>query len=250
MTWASDLHFCWLIEPWKKSREQYLLAWQKLGWHCVLWHSGQIKEPPVPGVELRLVDDLIAGSDIEEVFEFERRHGSHASCADLFRYFVLYKLGGAYADIDVWPASDGEVSSGKETEHPLFGIPTPGSANLFALEIRFIRSPQGHILLRRLCNRAVKNEKRFIRTRGYVLSNQSIISRTGPAMATGVVQEYARETGISFSSFLILATLDNTLENGRENHGVGLSRAKSVAYRRGRLKKRIFPQRKTPPGEA
>jgi hypothetical protein len=231
MTWAFDLHLCWFIEPWVESREQYLLAWQKLGWHCVLWHSGQIEEPPVPGVELRLVDELIAGSEIEEVFKYERHYGSHASCADIFRYFVLYQLGGAYVDIDVLPDPEGEVQPGLEYDWPVFGL--MGGAPSLALEIRFIRSTPGHELLCRLIDQAVKNEKRYIAKGGYrSLRFESIITRTGPGMAQGVVLRYAREVSRPLEGFLIRATIDHTVENRGPGYGMGLVRAMRVVTRR------------------
>jgi hypothetical protein len=250
MTWAFDLHLCWFIEPWVESREQYLLAWQKLGWHCVLWHSGQIKKPPVPGVELRLVDELIAGSEIEEVFKYERYYGSHASCADIFRYFVLYQLGGAYVDIDVLPDPEGEVQPGLEYNWPVLGL--LGGAPSLALEIRFIRSAPGHELLHRLIEQAVKNEKRYMAKGGYrSLKFESILARTGPTMANEVVIQYAKEVDRPLEAFLIRATLDDTEENRGPGYGMGIVRAMRVLSKR-----KYYPsfpglfgqKRKAPPG--
>ncbi|MFQ5339936.1 MAG: glycosyltransferase [Anaerolineae bacterium] len=231
MTWDSNLHLCWFIEPWAESREKYLLAWQKLGWHCVLWHSGQIEQPPVPGVELRLVDDLITGSDIEEVFKYERHYGSHASCADIFRYFVLYQLGGAYVDIDVLPDLEGEILPGATCDWPLFGM--MGGAPTLALEIRFIRSTPGHELLCRLIEQAVKNEKRYMAKGGYrSLRFESIIARTGPGMAHEVVLKYVKETTKPLEAFLVRATIDHTAENRSPGYGMGLVRAMRVVTKR------------------
>jgi hypothetical protein len=241
MTWASDLHFCWLVEPWKQSREKYLLAWQKRGWHCVLWHSGQIKEPPVPGVELRLVDDLIQGSSIEKVFEYERRYGSHASCADLFRYLVIFKHGGAYADIDVLPDPQGRnTPSVFEQDEVCFGRPNPCGTAVF-LEIRFIRASAGHELFNRLLQKALRNEERWIEKYGGYGGwfGGNIMARTGPMMAQEEVNRYARRFNKTFKDFLIFATLDNTLENSKEGNGAGIVRAYSItsAERRRRNKK-------------
>jgi hypothetical protein len=262
MTWASDLHLCWFIEAWSPSREKYLRAWQQLGWHCVLWHSGQIEEAPVPGVELRLVDDLIAGSEIEEVFKYERHYGSHASCADIFRYFVLYKLGGAYVDIDVLPDRKGEVAPGLVVDHPLFAIPEAGPGPMvLAMEIRFIRSPAGHELLQRLVSQALKNEKRYKEKGGYAaLRGESILHRTGPVMAQEVVRKYAKEKTELFDSFLIRGTLDNTPENRGPGFAVGVVRATKIAFstkrkntERHKSHMKVFymdRKKKTPPGVA
>lgn len=228
------LHSCWFIESWQESRNKYLLAWQKLGWQCVLWTSGQVVEAPVPGVKLRNVDEIVKGSIIEEIFNMERYYGSHASCADLFRYFLLWQVGGTYADIDVLPDPQGEVMpSWLFVAQPVFGIPNP--ATKLALEIRFIRAPVQHELLYRLVEKALKNEQRFIDKGGYrALRNTSIIERTGPAMATQVVREYAEEKGLSFESFLIRATFDSTLENSKgQGNAMGFVRAiEKVAIRK------------------
>jgi FkbM family methyltransferase len=211
------LHFCWLIEPWKTSREQYLRAWQDAGWHCVLWHCGQITEPPVPGVELRNAYELVRGSIVEDVFEYEREYWSHAACADLFRYLVIYKLGGAYADIDVLPGPEAEAS--KTRNKPLFADPNPPVAGT-SLEIRFIKAAADHELLRRLLTQAVANERNFIKRKGgYTYGFGSVIERTGPGMAVKVVEQYAIESGSDFESFLLRATQDDTPENDNEHHG-------------------------------
>jgi hypothetical protein len=226
------LHLCWFIEPWKKSREKYLRAWQKLGWHCVLWTSGQVEEPPVPGVELRHVDELVRGSLIGEIFNYERHYGSHASCADLFRYFVLHELGGAYVDIDVWPDPLGKVKPAKTSPvQPVFGLPNPRKE--LALEIRFIRAPAGHELLRKILQKALHNEREYINKHGgyYGWANASIVARTGPTMAQRVVQKYASEVGLPFRSFLVRATLDNTPENNTEGNSLGFTRARRIIER-------------------
>ena len=214
-----NLHFCWFVDPWKPSREKYLRAWQELGWHCVLWHSGQIIKPAVPGVELHFVDDFIRGSDIEEVFKYERDHFNHASCADLFRYFVLFKLGGAYADIDVLPDEDAKPTL--SSDWPLFGVPNPAWTTL---EIRFIFANVGHELLRRLLKQAGDNERKF--KGGYeVFKFGNIIKRTGPGMAWPIVEQYAREQGKPVSEFLLQrATFDNTPDNMTEHYTAYLAR--------------------------
>jgi hypothetical protein len=211
-----DLHFSWLVEPWKTSREQYLRAWQAQGWHCILWHCGQISETPVEGVELRNAYELILGSSIEDVFAYEREHWSHASCADLFRYLLLLKRGGAYADIDVLPYSDTPLPS---KNWPLFGVPNPPAGEV-ALEIRFISARVGHELLQRLLTKAEHNERAFLHRGGYKRNKfDSVVQRTGPGMAIGVVERYAQEFERPLQDFLLNATRDNTPENNLEHHG-------------------------------
>jgi FkbM family methyltransferase len=172
----------------------------------------------VPGVELRNAYELVRGSIVEDVFEYEREHWSHASCADLFRYLVLYKLGGAYCDIDVLPGPD--VSATMRSNTPLFGKPNPPVGEV-VLEIRFIFAEAEHELLRRLLVQAEGNERHFIRRKGgYAYGRfDSVIQRTGPGMAIGVVTQYTQEQGLRLQSLLANFTRDDTPENDLEHHG-------------------------------
>jgi len=210
----STLHFCWLVDPWKKSREQYLRAWQSAGWRCVLWHSGQLETvPDVPGLELRHVDEVVPGSLIEEVFTYELKHRSHASCADLLRYLLVYTLGGAYCDIDVLPGLN--ASNILVPQGPVFGSSYPRR-----LEIRFIRAPKEHPLLLAILKQAVLNEKMFKTKGGYsVLGYVSVMDRTGPVVADSVVEGYAKLRGETIYDYIWNnATFDYTDENRKEGH--------------------------------
>jgi hypothetical protein len=212
------LHFCWLVDLWKPSREQYLKAWQDAGWHCVLWHSGQVPSVGVPGVELRLAQDIVHGSMIEEVFAYELTYKSYAACADLFRYLVLYAVGGAYVDIDVLPGPEPVPLS----DTALFGRPSrdPHPDERPSVEIRFIQSKAGDPVLFRLLTQAASNEKEFIKKRGYLRpSNSRIMARTGPEMAEKVLLDVAQENGVSLCSMLLRGvTEDNTVDNNKEHH--------------------------------
>ena len=214
-----ELHFCWLVDPWKSSREQYVRAWQAAGWQCVLWHSGQIQETPAPGVELRNAAEIVRGSIIEKSYEYELRHNSHACCADLFRYQVLYALGGAYADIDVLP---GENTTPELPSGPLFGL-----AERRRFEIRFIRAPAQHPLLLAILKRVVRNQSFFIRQGGYSGGFKNIVERTGPLAARSVVVEFAKDRWGDF--VLPDATIDDTQENRAEGHGLRVSEILSKA---------------------
>lgn len=180
----------------------------------MLWHSGQIVQPPVEGVELRLASEVVAGSIIEDVYGYELQHHSHASCADLFRYQVLYMLGGAYADIDVLPDSNAAAAA-LLPEEPLFGEASNGT-----FEIRFMRTPAQHPLFLELLKRAVKNEQQYIKCGGYRrLGFKSVVDRTGPVAGWKVVLQFAKDNGLRAEDFLLgKATKDNTPENTREHH--------------------------------
>jgi hypothetical protein len=217
----TTLHMCWLIDPWKPSREQYLRAWQAAGWQCVLWHSGQIEEPPVPGVELRCVAQIIRGSIVEKGYEYERQHRSHAGCADLFRYQVLHELGGAYADLDVLP---GEHTTPGLPAGPLFGLAERGR-----FEIRFIRAPTHHPLLLEILQRVVSNQTAFMRQRGYSQGYRGIPERTGPVAARPVVERYAKLHGRWGDYVLPNATIDGTEENIKEGHALRIHEILSAA---------------------
>jgi mannosyltransferase OCH1-like enzyme len=210
------LHFCWLLDPWRPSREQYLKAWQDAGWDCVLWHGGQLQEPPVPGVELRLAEDLIAGSAIERVYRYEHGSGAYACCADLFRYLVIHTLGGSYVDIDVLPAPGNTPAL---PEGPMFGDVHP-SFCAHGFEIRFIRAPQGHPLMKQLIDIAVRNETVFSNQGGYerAVQQTTVLNRTGPKMAEGVVKQWAASCGRTVADFTLRPACVDTPENKSERH--------------------------------
>lgn len=221
------LHFCWLVDPWKTSREKYLKAWQDAGWHCVLWHNGQLEvEPAVPDVELRHVEEILPGSPIEEVFRYELKHRSHASCADLLRYWLVYSLGGAYSDIDILP-----VDAKPGLEGLLFG-----DTKYRPLEIRFIHAEPGHELLKEILNTAVHNELQYIRQGGYSKAFRDVIGRTGPKVAESVALRYTQSRGETLSKYVLRnAAFEETEENCQEHHDLRfpeMRRAADKTWRR------------------
>jgi mannosyltransferase OCH1-like enzyme len=196
----------------------------------VLWHGGQLSSPPVDGVELRDASEIIKGSPIEEVFNHESRHHNHASCADLFRYQLLYTLGGAYCDIDIHPGKKA-VPALLERSEPVFG--SCWWQRHRTLEIRFIVCPQAeHPLLEALRDTAVANQKAFIEAGGYRVDENmnNVLWRTGPGMARIIVNEYARKRGKrSIHYRLALATVDNTKENNGEHFVRKLEKIREAA---------------------
>lgn len=212
------LHFCWLIDDWRPSREKYLQAWSQAGWPCVLWHGGQLRHSPVAGVELRNAEEIIAGSAIESYFRYEAKHRNHACCADLFRYEVLLRRGGAYSDIDILPGPKASPLLLNNQGAPLFCAVF--ESMWCRPEIRFIvTSPTHMCLIERMRDTAVYNTLSFIENGGYAkLGVDNIVWRTGPKMAETLIYDYAREQKISSKDFLIYeAVQDVTDENIREH---------------------------------
>ncbi len=211
------LHFCWLLDPWKPSREKYLQAWQTAGWDCVLWHGGQLTEPPVEGVRLLEARAAVKGSPIETAYAYEARYQNHAACADLFRYQVLVAHGGAYADIDILP--------GIAAVPLLFNSTLPRFGGAFMQlrwrpETRFISTPSAqHPLMITLRDSAVLNTQAFIDAGGYERNGVgNTIHRTGPIMAEPHIYAYAKAAGErSYALLLQQATIDSTPENQQEH---------------------------------
>jgi len=217
------------VDSWKPSRDKYVRAWQEAGWDVILWHAGQLIDP-MPATIVTHCDarELMRGQPTAAAFAYELAHRSHACAADLFRFAVLYELGGSYVDLDVLPRNACEA-----TDHPLFGKPQgapdlrtmpifgrPPTAHLAAeaLEIRFVSSPARHDLLARIIAKQLDNETAFIGKGGYKRGIDQIVARTGPLMAELVVRGYAREVGMPYSEYLLTgATIDETPENNREH---------------------------------
>ena len=204
------LHACWLLDPWRETRNKYVAAWARKGFEVNLWHQGQLG-CVVPGAVLRDARDLIAASPIADAFAYEEHSRVHAACADLFRYEVLLQHGGTYADLDVLPlAPPGEV------QEPRFERDMRGQ-----LEIRYLAAPQGHELLRALRDEAVREEAAFVARGGYKTLRDlgAVLARTGPHMAMRVAQAWAASHSVPYGSMLLRKAVDaNTRENRREHY--------------------------------
>jgi hypothetical protein len=159
---------------------------------------------------------------IQSAFDYELERRSHASCADLFRYLVVYTLGGAYVDIDVLPGREPP-----QTSSAIFGRPSRQGSN--PVEIRFIQANAGDEILLKLLERAVLNEKKFIGAGGYLNASlvrfgPSVMDRTGPGMALIVLTPHVTSNGMSLGDVLVSnITDDDTPENNTEPHGSRLS---------------------------
>ena len=211
------LHFCWLLDAWRPSREQYLRAWQAAGWDCVLW-SGVLTESPVAGVELRNPDEIVVGSKSESCYRYEAEHKNHATCADLFRYELLLRHGGAYADIDVLPGVAAKPELLLPQHKPLFG--STFMQLDWHYEIRFVVAPGAeHPLFELLRDTAVRNCLNFRLRGGYAQNGiDNLIFRTGPRMAEDVIHTYVKMLGQPSYFFLLhQATNDDTDANCKEH---------------------------------
>jgi mannosyltransferase OCH1-like enzyme len=160
----------------------------------------------------------VQGSIIEEAFAYELKFKSYAACADLFRYLVLYVVGGAYADVDVLPGPEPVPLS----DTALFGRPSrdPHPGDRLSVEIRFIQAKEADPVILRLLREAASNEKEFIRKRGYLRPGHAcIMERTGPIMAGHLLSKIATERNVSLASMLLRdVTEDDTVDNNKEHH--------------------------------
>lgn len=216
-------HCCWLVDAWKPSREKYLKAWSDAGWHVVVWHMGQLGAIPDAPVELQDARQIIEGSPIADVFAYEHRHKSHASCADLFRYEVLIQRGGAYFDMDVFPDRAKPVVP----DEPVFGSVWSRMYSMTReAEIRYISVRAQHDLIALLRDEAVQREMRFIEKGGYKKGIDWIVNRTGPGMVNECLKK--RWKGKQ-PIFLWKATNDNTPENNNEHMGRSYTNILKVA---------------------
>lgn len=71
------------------------VSFARKGFHVKMWTYGDMKEPP-HGIEV-----CDARSVLPETRIFKYSNGSYAGFSDLFRYAVLLKYGGLWADTDV-----------------------------------------------------------------------------------------------------------------------------------------------------
>lgn len=226
------LHGCWLVDPWKPSRERFLRSWLAAGWNVVLWHNGQLAAAPVEGVELRDAREILerCPTGLQEAFAYELRHENHAACADLFRYAVLFEQGGAYFDIDIKPGPAATPVRLADVTLPAFGQHFTRLA--WHLEIRFIFAPVAkHELFTCLVETAARNTLEFMADGGYAKRGfGNLLLRTGPQMAEKVVYAYAKQQGVPNTAFLLKnATLDMTPENSEEHYSDKVPRVLEIA---------------------
>lgn len=224
------LHCCWLIDPWKDSRNVYLEGWLSLGVPITLWHAGQLEAPPHTQVLLRDAQALFPpGHLLKEAWEYELYHRNHAACSDILRYEVLYQLGGGYFDLDVLPHPERMDAA---TLHQLLATTEITFGSLSAVrhlhgdvEIRFICSGKGHRILRDIRYLAAQRTHEYIEKGGHTMgvSASGIMTRTGPILATQVLQEHLervpeerREEQLRRWLFPF-ATKDDTIDNMREH---------------------------------
>jgi len=211
-----DLHVCWLINEWRPSLEKHIIAWQKAGYHCILWHSDQISNIDVPDLELRSAKNIVNGSIVEKVYNYESKYGMYVVCSELLRYLVLYIHGGHYVDLDNLPGK----TVPPESSTLLFDRPSKSTTLHKDLEIRYIKSNIGNEIILSLLREAVKNENNFIKNGGYFKSSGLTTPyRTGCAMAFKVVKNECLRLNIDIETLLISnVTNIDTEENNRLHH--------------------------------
>lgn len=213
------LHTCWLVDPWKPSREKYLRAWRELGWRVAVWTMEPIEHLPTLGVDHRPALEVVEGSPIERAFLHAVEHKDHATAADLFRYQVLLEHGGAYADLDVEPLDRVRVDRIGDRVLPGFALDMRSK-----LEIRFIVTPgPGHPLIENLRNTAAANADAFIAAGGWSQARapiREVLERTGPKMARKVVERFAHDRCIRQIDFLIAGAVNERTPENNESHFV------------------------------
>lgn len=226
------LHICWLTDPWRDSREKFLRAWNDLGWDVYLWTMQETRQL-IPIAE-RPAMDVVQGSPIEAAFLHAVEHKDHGTAADLFRYQVLTRLGGAYADLDVNPLVGPQAFADRAL--PGFAVDIRQR-----LEIRFIRVQQaGDPLLRILRDTAAQNAQAFIDAGGWLgprASMREVLSRTGPKMAREVVRKWANDTGRRYDHLLLHGMIEERTPEANESHFIGKRETvKQIALERAGLR--------------
>jgi mannosyltransferase OCH1-like enzyme len=201
--------------------------WRSRGWDVSLWTCNEV--PALHGIKRESAWTLVAGSPIERAFRHAVEHSDHGTAADLFRYEVLLRYGGAYADVDiralVAPESFDKLSA------PIFGLD-----GCKRLEIRFIVVPvAGHDLIRRLRDEAVKRAEAFIDAGGWLQPGTRmthIMNRTGPRMAVEVVEQWAGEHSMSMAALVRADLVDERTLEGTEHFVRKEKIAKAIALER------------------
>ena len=95
------IHFVWLgPKPFPSISIQNVISWKTHhpNWQFILWTDSKEREPPIPGMEIRLVQEYDFGS-LQPLIESTNYW---AEKSDMIRYMILYNEGGIYADHDMW----------------------------------------------------------------------------------------------------------------------------------------------------
>lgn len=207
------LHCCWLVDPWRPTRERYLHAWGELG-PLTLWHAGQLEREPLHPVTLRDARELFQGSVLEQAWAYELRHRNHAACADLLRYEALYQLGGAYFDLDVLPhPAHLDKAAFASICAQDFALGSHGESP----EIRFIFSRARHPALERVRHLAAERTRAYIESGGHAqgVTMQGVLTRTGPFAMADALRDFPQERRRWLRP---CATLNRTVENSLHFH--------------------------------
>lgn len=177
---------------------------------------------------------IVEASPIARAFWYAVKHLDHGTASDLFRFELLLRSGGAYADVDVLPKIGPEALA--ERTLPAFGVEPNGS-----IEMRFIWSPSAHDLLRSLRDEAVEREETFIDSGGWLRPNSSmrgVLRRTGPKLLAEVVRKWCAECGVENGQLLIDA-VDTSTPEGEQRFHAKEPEAKRIA----RSQRKLYAQR-------
>jgi hypothetical protein len=185
-----SLHCCWVIDPWNPKRDSITQAWgERFNIPVTLWHAGQLGDHvPQGNVVLRHISELLESDTSQQLqfkvaCEYELQHRSHACCADLLRYMVVYTHGGLYFDLDVTPHS-------RIADNFLPLLQEPDTLVLDrsyrSCEIRVVCAVNpGNADLLRVLKEALRRHAIFRAEGGYAhhgYSVKEIIYRTGPTL--------------------------------------------------------------------
>ena len=77
-----------------------LLAWERLGFHQIIFCTQPLQRSPISDVEWRSVNELMSPAELRQL----RAVKEPAHCKDLLSLLALQRLGGTYMDLDVMPA--------------------------------------------------------------------------------------------------------------------------------------------------
>ena len=180
-------------------------SWKRLNpdWKYILWTDASMLD--------------FVKAEFPDMLEFYETYRHNVQRADLFRYLVVYKLGGLYADIDTDCFHSLDIFENEQRvvvcDEPTLHTRHESPRGFIPLQLNAtFASPAGHPFWPTLFEKMQNTSER--------IRHDFILDSTGPCMLAGALEDYHDQSAISYNSSHLFNPLTSAGEWEREpRHG-------------------------------